>query len=94
MRLDSIVSFFVLRIIRSAPHLTTYTLVQYSGIHRGRMFHRLMSLYISSRSSWRSSSLILSAMDGISVFASSAVSQHNDPITLGSVARGPFFMAL
>lgn len=42
--------------------------------------HRFWSLEISSRSSCRSSSLIFSAKDGISVFASSAFSQQREPV--------------
>lgn len=51
-----------------------YTLTLVSGDYL------FCSLEISSSSSCRSSSLILSAREGISVLASSAFSQHNDPI--------------
>ena len=44
--------------------------------------HRFCSLEISSRSSCKSSSLILSVSDGISVLASSAFSQHSDPVDI------------
>lgn len=42
--------------------------------------HRFCNLEISSRRSCKSSSLILSVRDGINVLASSAFSQHNDPM--------------
>ena len=49
---------------------------------------KFLSFEISSKSSWRSISLILFARLGISVFASSAVSQHKLPPKDRSVSVG------